>query len=54
VVLLSLIFATAITFCVLARRMRVLASAVPDRAVKCMVHTPGLGLPSARMSTDTT
>src|SRR5215475_3508240 len=41
----SLIFATAMMFCVVARRMRVVASAAPDSAVKLKVATPAFGLP---------
>src|SRR6185437_1461775 len=42
-----LVFATAMMFWVVARRMRVDASALPARGEKWKVATPGLGLPSA-------
>src|SRR6188474_306548 len=43
----SFILATAMMFCVAARRMRVLASATPLAGEKWKVATPAFGLPSA-------
>ena len=43
----SFILATAMMFCVVARRMRVLASATPLAGEKWKVATPAFGLPSA-------
>src|SRR5262245_17420827 len=44
-----LVFATAMMFWVVARRIRVDASALPANGDKWKVATPGFGLPSATM-----
>src|ERR1035441_2668504 len=49
-----LVLATTTMFCVVASRMRVEASALPDMAEKWNVATPGLGLPSATTMTSLT
>src|SRR5204863_7263021 len=50
----SFILATAVMFCVAARRTRVLASATPLAGEKWNVTMPPFGLPSATISTSLT